>query len=139
MNADPWPHHILETEGGAADRRARSHALATQFIEGQNLTFGSNRQDVDVKALKPCVRVPDWRVFALRPSHGLRLTRLMGEFAAPDVFVALSLVPRKLIGNWDKEAGHVDAGWLKLFEGHQPLHWKNCPSKELVGSNYSYV
>lgn len=137
LDRDPWPAHLLERSRTAAERRVRTHTLINQFIEGQNLTVGAGKDDADLKCLSPMERVPSWRVVEFRASHGSRLTRVLGEYAAPDVFVALKVIPRRLIRDWDKLAGTVDAEWLALFEKHPPLVWKSAPKANDLGSNFS--
>lgn len=137
LDADPWPSLFLERPGLARERRVRTHALINQFVEGQNLTVGAGKDDADLKCLSPMERVPTWRVVEFRASLGNRLTRVLGEFAAPDTFVALKIRPRRLIHDWNRLAGSVDAEWLCLFGGEPPLVWNAAPKAKDIGSNFS--
>lgn len=137
LDADPWPALFLERRGTTTERRVRTHTLINQFVEGQNLTVGAGKDDADLKCLSPMERVPSWRVVEFRASHGNRLTRVLGEFAAQDSFVALKVLPRRLIRDWNKVAGSVDAEWLRLFPGEPPLIWNAAPKANDLGSNFS--
>ncbi len=137
LDANPWSASLFESARGAADRRIRTHTLINQFIEGQNLTVGSGKDDADLKCLSPMPRVPSWRIVEMRASQGSRLTRVLGALPEPDSFVALKVLPRRLIGNWDKVAGAVDAKWIDLFGTEPPLVWNAAPQAQDYGKNFS--
>lgn len=136
LEKTPWAGGLFESDAQAEERRVRVHAMINQFVQGDNLTFGKLHQDADLKALKPMERVPDWRIFALRPWKSARLTRILGEFAAKDVFVALAIAPRQILGDWNKLMGRADATWLRLFPNYPPMTFEHAPTSADIGSNY---
>lgn len=104
------------------------------------MTVGAGKDDADLKCLSPMPRVPSWRVVEMRPSQGGRWTRVLGQLADRDVFVALHVIGRDRIRkNWDKVAGSVDAEWLRLFAGDQPLVFIDAPTAKDYGRNFSDV
>lgn len=139
LDADPWPASIFESKAKAAERRVSTHTFINAFIEGQNMTVGVGKDDADLKCLSPMQRVPSWRVVEMRPEHGKRWTRVLGEFAEENVFVALMLIARDRVRNWDKVAGSVDAEWMKLFPGEQPVIFPSAPAAKDFGKSFSDV